>query len=177
MALLRAAWSQKTRSWPRVLSGWGLVFASLWGWRLTSGADKGVALGVVAGLLIALAFLAAAAINAPKRPGRPTRLRNHKQPPQLHPTAARLLPRRLWCALLIGPLAGLAALAISTAAFAALDGAGVQHTANITTVSFGFPMCWAGLAVAVGYQFNLWHKTLTVAAAALVPFGYLWIVA
>ncbi|MEM9530419.1 MAG: hypothetical protein AAGA23_05840 [Pseudomonadota bacterium] len=169
--LLQAAWRRQTRSWPLVAAGWGMLVLSLTGWSFSSGTDKGVALGVVAGIVIVLLFLAAAAARAKPRPAKPARQR--RAPPA---AASRWqLPRRVWIFLLAGPFAGLAALGLSTAAFVALQThLNLEHTANLTLVSFGFPLAWAGLAVAVGYQPALWRKTAAVLVPGLVSLAFLW---
>lgn len=152
-------------------AAWGLLLASLVGWSRSSGADKGVALGIVAGMVMVLTLLAVVAVRSEPRPEKPTRERS------VEPAAVSrwIIPRRVWIFLLTGPLAGLAALGLSTAAFVAFQKhLALEHTMNLTLVSFAFPTVWSALAVSVGYQVALWRKTVTVLAPGLGSLAFLW---
>ncbi len=81
--------------------------------------------------------------------------------------------RRVAAGLLLGPLAGLAALALSTAGFVALQRSGAEHTANLITAMFALPLLWAAIAVIAGAQSRLWRKSVIVIGAGLAPAAYL----
>lgn len=171
IGLLQAAWRLKVRSWPHVASGWSLIIGSLVLWSFTSGADKGAALGIVASVIIALLFLLVTAAGSTSRPERPIRERQ-AMPDKID---VQIFPRRVCTGLLIGPIAGLVALALSTAIFVGLQAVKVEHTMNLTMTSFAFPFIWAGLAVMAGYQTKLWRTTITIVGVGLLSLCYLWI--
>ena len=170
--MLQAGWRLRVRSWPHVVGGWSLIICSLVAWSFTSGADKGAALGIVTGMIIALSFLTIIAFKSAPRLERPTRKRKAIADNEV---GMRIIFRRIYASLLIGPIAGLVALAFSTAAFVGLQAVKVEHTINLTIVSFAFPFFWAGLSVIAGYQTKLWHNTITVIGVGLCSLACLWI--
>lgn len=167
--LLRAAWRLKKLNGPRLLSGWALIFASFVVWAQTTGTDKGTALGIVCITLVALAFLGSTALRASVRE---ERQRQERIAPSV--TLGWLaIAHRVFAGLLIGPLSGLSALALSAAAFVVFHDIGWEHTANLITAMFAFPLIWAGLAVVSGVDSFLWRKSLVVLGLGLAPLAYL----
>ena len=81
--------------------------------------------------------------------------------------------KRIAAGILLGPLAGLAALAIATAGFVALQKAGLEHTGNLVIAMFAFPLLWSALAVVAGANSHLWRKSAIVIGAGLAPLAYL----
>lgn len=167
--LLREAWQRKAKNKPRVLVGWSLIFGCIVLWGLTSGPDKGPALGIIVALVVVLCFLASQAFKAEVRPRResPNRI---VIPDKI---TARGYLSRIWTGLLIGPLAGLSALAICTAAFSVFQTLNVEHTLNLTLVSFGFPLLWGSLAVFAGYNTRGLAKTVAIFISGLAPLAYI----
>lgn len=171
IGVLRHAWRKPERHWPMILSGWGLLLVSMIIWSYITGADKGVALAFVTWVIVALLFLLNAASHSERRPARMLK----KQQQALTKPGLVLVAKRVFVALLMGPGLGLIAMAICTAAFTALASLGTEHTANLTIVSFSFPLVWAALAVMLGYQRELWLKTCSAVGLAGLAFGYLWV--
>lgn len=167
--LLQTAWRARNGNGLRLTLAWVLILTAFIVWSGTSGADKGVALGIVSLTLIALVFLGRAVLRASIREARP---KTHRAVPTEHvswPTVAR----RTFVGLLIGPVAGFSALAIASAGFVALHEAGAEYTANLVFAMFAFPLAWAGLAVIAGADKRLWRKSLVVLGLGLVPLAYL----
>jgi len=54
---------------------------------------------------------------------------------------------------------------------------GVEHTVNLTIVSFALPILWAGLGVIGGWGQSLLRKTATIVLAGVIPWAYLTAVA
>ena len=171
MWLLHAAWLSPGR-WGYVPGGWTLIVGAILAWSFTSGADKGAALGFIVIVLIALGFLLANALRSDIRPDRSA----HTQASSQGGDGGlywQTIMRRVWIGLLIGPLAGLASLSIATAAFVVLQATTLEHTANLTIVSFGLPLVWAALAVYIGYDTRLVRKSVAVLGGGLLPLAYL----
>lgn len=167
--LLQAAWHSKRSSLKHWCGGWALLLASTILWALTSGADKGAALGIIAVVLIALGFIGRNALRAGQRPARETSDRETER----QKTSVLTVLRRIWIGLLIGPLSGLAALALSTAAFAILKRMTVEHTINLTIVSFGFVLLWSCIAVFAGFEKRPLRAGAGVIGAGIAPLAYL----
>lgn len=171
--LLQAAWRLRPSHPLRVWSGWGLVLASITMWGMTSGADKGVALGIIAIVLLVLAELGRKALSSERREAKQGR----ERVAETKKITGLTLLRRVWVGLLIGPISGLAALAISTGLFALFKDLGLDHSINLTTVSFAFPLLWAGLSVFAGFERRILRKSLGVIAPGVLPLAYLFSVA
>lgn len=167
--LLQAAWRFRSLRPLRIFGGWFLVLVSITLWGMTSGADKGAALGIIAVILLAMAVLGREAFNAKSRDAKPVRARIT----EAEAFSARGLLRKIWVGLLIGPISGLAALAISTAMFAVLKGQGMEHSINLTIVSFAFTLLWSGLSVFAGLEPRLLRKTFGVIGLGVLPLAYL----
>ena len=163
---LQASCRAKVNAPRRVLAGWLAIFGSIMLWSMTSGADKGTAFGIVAGVLLVLAWLcfsalrsdfAGAAADKTERLG------------CLEPISGLTYVRRVWAACLMGPIAGFSSLAICTFAFTAFRALGLEHTLNLTLVSFGLPIIWAMLAVLGGYGRSVWRKSVALLLAGIIP--------
>ncbi|MEM1390653.1 MAG: hypothetical protein AAGG45_06190 [Pseudomonadota bacterium] len=167
--LLQAVWRSKHSKPLWLLSGWGLIIASTVMWAATSGADKGAALGIIAIIVLALAALLIQASKSERRVAkiRPQRIVDKEKTHWLK------VLRRIWVGFLIGPLAGLAALALCTAMFPLFRGFGMEHTINLTLVSFAFPFLWGGIAVFAGFETRLLRKSLGVIGLGILPLTYL----
>lgn len=153
----------------RLVGGWGLLCVSTVLWAMTSGADKGTALGITVVIVAVLMVLVRQAFSAGERELRPLNART-AEPETL--TSLKMV-RRIWVGLLIGPIGGLAALAVCVAGFAIFKHLEVEHTINLTVVSLAFPFVWAGLAVFSGFERRLLRKSVAVIGAGLLPFTYL----
>ena len=167
--LLQAAWRLRTANGWRLAGGWSAITLSVICWAVTSHPDKGSALGLVFLMIAALAALSWMYLKADRKPAREPAER------VTDPVATNLLEilRRIAAGLLLGPLAGLAALALSTAGFAILQKSGTEHTANLVTAMFAFPLLWSVIAVIAGANSKLWRKSAIVIGAALAPIAYL----
>jgi len=166
---LYRAWQRKTKNTVLVVAGWGLLLGGVIAWGYTSGPDKGPALGIVAAVLIALCFLSVQLFRAERRPMR-SKPKRVLEPVKL---TTRDYLSRIWTGVLIGPIAGLSALALCTASFSVFKSMNVEHTLNLTLVSFAFPLLWGGLAVFAGYSTKGLAKTATLLASGLVSLAYI----
>ncbi|MEM1193220.1 MAG: hypothetical protein AAGH42_07485 [Pseudomonadota bacterium] len=167
--VLQAAWKAHNGNGQRLALGWSLIFGSVIAWAFTSGADKGAALGIIAVILLVMsAFLLTALKTEKSAPRRitPRTITGEK-------VGIRTILSRVWAGLLIGPISGLASLSICTAAFAGFKMAGLEHTANLTIVSFSFPLLWACLGIFAGYETRMLVKSGTVLASGLVPLAFM----
>ena len=148
---------------------WLGIFISLMLWSVTSGADKGAALGIIAVILAVTPFIFAASLLTAPRQERP--ISNRSQAPVTKARTVYL--RNVWVGMLIGPLSGLAALAMSTLVFTGLRVFGVDHSMNLAVVSIAFPSFWAALAVFAGYEPRLLHKSAWVIGSGMLSGVYL----
>lgn len=167
--LLQAAWRLRTANGWRLAGGWSAITLSIVYWAATSHPDKGSALGLVVLMTSALAALSWRYLTADRKPARAAAERTAKP----LPAGPLEILRRVAAGLLLGPLAGLAALALSTAGFVALQRSGAEHTANLITAMFALPLLWAAIAVIAGAQSRLWRKSVIVIGAGLAPAAYL----
>ncbi|MGB2177777.1 MAG: hypothetical protein ACPH9E_07525 [Hyphomonas sp.] len=167
--LLQAAWRRWAGNGRHLAFGWGALFLSIILWASTSHPDKGSALGIVAIMLAALGTLAWLYMQAERKPARDPAERQAKA----ERTGLPEILSRVAAGILIGPLAGLASLALATAGFAALQKAGLEHTANLVIAMFAFPLLWSALAVIAGAHSRLWRKSAIVIGAGLAPLAYL----
>ncbi|MEM9572139.1 MAG: hypothetical protein AAF996_11775 [Pseudomonadota bacterium] len=167
--LLHAAWRARTANSLRLVGGWGLLCGATILWAMTSGADKGTALGITVVIAAVLVVLVRQALSADEREPRPLSART-AEPETL---TGLTIVRRIWVSLLIGPIGGIAALTVCVAGFAIFKQLGVEHTINLTVVSLAFPFVWAGLAVFSGFEPRLLRKSAAVIGTGLLPFTYL----
>ncbi|MEM9261944.1 MAG: hypothetical protein AAGA22_00040 [Pseudomonadota bacterium] len=172
-ALQTASRSRSDRHSLIVAAGWVAITSSLVIWAFTSGADKGVALGAIAVIIAAMGALLRVARSGPARKAKSLPKKAVSAPPEPASLTFWTGLRRIWVAALIGPVAGLAALAACAAGFAALRSAGMEHTANLTIVSFGFPIMWALFAFIAGFDRRLLRKTAIIFGGGLAPLSYL----
>ncbi|KCZ82811.1 hypothetical protein [Hyphomonas jannaschiana] len=167
--LLQVAWRRRAGNGRHLAFGWVALFLSVILWAATSHPDKGTALGIVAIMLAALGALAWIYVQAEQKPAR--------DPADRRARVARAgvpeILKRIAAGILLGPLAGLAALAIATAGFVALQKAGLEHTGNLVIAMFAFPLLWSALAVVAGANSRLWRKSAIVIGAGLAPLAYL----
>ncbi|MBK5911392.1 hypothetical protein CCR85_07780 [Rhodothalassium salexigens] len=174
LGLLYAAWARPARGrWP-VLAGWmaALVGAVLWG--LADGGDRGVAVGVVMFVALALAVLL---WRRRRGPVAAVRAGSAGRAAPTAPTGAGPagLGRRIGVGLLVGPGAGLAAVALVLALFGALDRAGAHVTAAIVAGYVVLPLLWAGLAVWALMAPGLARKAAVVAGPGALGAGLFWL--
>lgn len=175
--MLQAAWRSAQRSWPKILAGWGLVLASLCIWTYTSAVDKGVALGITAWVVVATLFLCAAAMKSPIRQARPVKKKEATVAVTgAHQITKREIFRHALTVLIIGPLAGLSAMAVSTLLLIVMQALKVEYTAGLATASIVFPLLWGGLAVALAYQRKLLTRLITIFSVGIGSLGFLLIV-
>ena len=78
--------------------------------------------------------------------------------------------------LIIGPLAGLSAMAVSTLLLIAMQVLSVEYTAGLAIASIAFPLLWGGLAVTLAYQGKLLTRVITVLSLGVGSLGFLLIV-
>ncbi len=172
--LLHTAWRFKQRNWFVVLAAWGLICASFYVWGLTTSSDKGVALGVTAWLLITLFLLLYRAMSSPKRKSKKTSATPKKRKDlSAKKVTLSTFARNTLTALLIGPLAGVAAMILSTLLLLVMQSLNVEYTANLAIASILFPVLWASLAVSLGYQQRLRSRLFTVAGVGLGSLAFL----
>ena len=167
MWMLHTAWRKKARHWPLLASGWAFIFLSLIIWWFTTNSDKGVALGLVAWVCIALIFILATALGSTRISAGPIKEKRRSK------AVNGILWQHVFSGVLIGPVAGLAALASATASFSLFHAKGMEHSLNLALATFLLPMLWAVLAVIIAYQQSLWHKSLTVLMVGLPSLAYL----
>lgn len=163
--VLYLAWQRPSRSQLLVVTGWCSTLLALFLWGISLGTDKGVALGVVVWVLLAIAFMLFAAYSSPTRD---SKARFKMQQKQSLPTASEW-SNGLFLTLMIGPISCLISIAISTALFVVFDLAEMEITGNLTIVFLLFPISWATLAVVLGYQEKLSSRLVTMTTALLVP--------
>ena len=167
---LRTAWRLRAQAngW-RISLGWLALLGALCLGYASSGTDKGVALALIAIMLIALLVLGRSYLSSEIRRSKPAnRIARH---PQTERSSHWL--SGLWTGMVMGPLSGLASLAINTALYDILAKAGADPTLNLTLVAFAFPLVWAGLAILSGYQVRLWRRTLPVLLSGGIPLLYI----
>ena len=167
--LLQAAWRLRTANGWRLAGGWSAITLSVICWAATSHPDKGSALGIVVIMIAAMAALSWIYVKADRKTAREAAARVT----ELAPTSPLEILRSVAAGILLGPLAGLAALALSTAGFVMLQKSGVEHTANLVMAMFAFPLFWAVIAVVAGAHSRLWRKGAIVIGSALAPIAYL----
>jgi hypothetical protein len=167
--LLQAAWRLRTANGWRLAGGWSAITLSVICWAATSHPDKGSALGIVVIMIAAMAALSWIYVKADRKTAREATARVTKPAP----TGPLEILRRIAAGILLGPLAGLAALAFSTAGFVVLRKSGVEHTTNLVTAMFAFPLLWAVIAVVASAHSRLWRKSAIVIGSAIAPFAYL----
>lgn len=173
ICLLQAAWRSRPSHPLRIGGGWAFILASIALWGATSGADKGAALGIIAVVLLVLVALSREALRSERREAKQSR----ERVAETEKITRLILLRRVWAGLLIGPISGLAALGICTAMFAVFKDLGVDHSINLTIVSFAFPLLWGGLSVFVGFEPRLLRKSLGVIGLGGLPLAYLFSIA
>lgn len=174
--VLQGAWRSARRQWHLVLAGWGLVLASFYVWSLTTVADKGIALGITAWMIVALLFLLRALLVSPVRAERRNNKMNEKRKNIVVRNVTKV--QAAWSVLtilIIGPLAGLAAMMLSTLLLLVMQALGVEYTANLAITSMLFPVFWAVLAVALAYQQRMFARLLTLMGVGLGSFLCLWV--
>ena len=164
--LLRSAWAQAPGRAVRVIGGWALLAVSLPVWAKAGGADRGVALGLIAIVLAALGFLAWSALASPARGGSPRKDGRAAAAPV--PLSWRRRLRTTGLVLLAGPVAGLSALVVTVSVFTVLNAQGAETTGNIVTAFFLFPLSWAGLTALSVIDPKLWRKWLVVVGAGTI---------
>jgi len=167
--LLWAATRQQGGYAVRLIGGWSLIVSAIVGWSMTSSVEKGAAMGIIAVVLAALALLAAIALQGPPRSGRSSTGRAM----EVQQVEFVGYGRRVLVGVLIGPIACLSAVAICTAAFLGFQNAGVEHTINLTIVSFALPVIWGLLSIWGGADPKLWRKSLTILGCGLLPLAYI----
>lgn len=168
--LRKKSQSPQSSMWPLAVA-WIAIFFSLTLWSLTSGIDKGAALGIIAVILAVIPFILATTLSTAPRQERSIPNRS----PAPVTKARTVYLRNVWIGVLIGPLSGLAALALSTLVFGRLQTLGLDHSMNLAVVSIAFPTLWAALAVFAGFEPRLLHKSAWVIGAGMLPVIYLFI--
>jgi hypothetical protein len=146
---LHLSWKRKERSWPLVASGWLLLAASIVSWAQSSGADKGIALGLVVAVLIALGFVGAAALSGPTKLRRAAPVRSLPASIQASVWHEGLRAGFAMVAMVLAAL--VVSIATCTALFTAARSAGVEHTANLTVSMFAFPLALAAFTTFLAY--------------------------
>ncbi|MEM7741403.1 MAG: hypothetical protein AAF225_11455 [Pseudomonadota bacterium] len=165
---LHHAWANRGMTRFSVAVGWSLIALSIFVWGQTSGVDRGTALGLV---MLVVTFCTAIAVRVMRSSTRSARDKAERSvPPQANKQLGRgEWARRVFVGFLIGPLAGLAGLSVTTVLYALLDAGGVEPGGNLVIAFFVFPLSWAILSVVNGYDQRLWRKTSITAAAGLLP--------
>ena len=173
--LLRRAWKAAGDRTLPLIGGWGLLLASLPVWAVFGGPDRGVAFGIIAALLCALAALGATMLTAPERnKARSSEERRTNRTAAAGPALSwpqRL--RKVGVFLLGGPVAGLSALALTTAIFTLNNMNGAEITGNATAAFFVFPLAWAALSAIAVTDPKLWRKSLSVIGAGAASAAFL----
>lgn len=167
---LQTAWRLRSQAngW-RISLGWLALTGALCLGFASSGTDKGVALSLIAIMLIALIWLGRSYLSSDIRRSKPkNRIMRHRTTASSSNWASRF-----WVGVLMGPLSGLASLAFNTALYDIFAKADVDPTLNLTVVAFAFPLVWAGLAVVCGYQARFWRRSLPVLLSGGLPLIYI----
>lgn len=168
--LLLIAWRAKERSKALLLVAWGLIFLSFYLWALLStAADKGVALGVTAWLVIALIYLVRQAFASPFR----VKTARSKSSPQSKKNQSSGVQRHqilgvVSMLLFLGPMAGLSAMILATLLFIAGLEFGAEYTAILAMATILYPILWAGLSVLLAYQRRALVRFFTVTGIGTV---------
>lgn len=166
--LLREAWQKRLKAQREALAGSLLVLFSLVAWAQTSGADKGVALGIIVVVIIGGLAVGMTALQVPKRTNREGRVvpQRVSEPPQGGPA---LWLRHIYNGVLLFLITGLAAVFLSAGLFLLLRWLGMEHGANLTLIAFLFSILWASLAVYAGSQPTMLRKSLAIWGLAIAP--------
>lgn len=167
---LRTAWRLRAQSngW-RILLGWLALLGALVLGYVSTGTDKGVALALIGIMMVALFFMTRSYLTSEGRRSKAVNPRNGR--PKTGSSSHWI--SGLWTAVVIGPLCGLASLALNTALYDLFARGGMDPTLNLTIVAFAFPLGWAGLAFLTAYQSRLWRRTLPVLIAGGLPLLYI----
>lgn len=153
VAALYASWQRKGSVRGLVATGWMFIAASILAWSRTSGIDEGPALGMVAIVLTGLLAVGFSAIRTPAKVRRAERVRIALDEDD-RPDAATGVGAKALSLIVITGLGLAASLAACGALFLVGRSAGFEHTGNLATAMFAFPLVWAGLATWVGYSAN-----------------------
>lgn len=174
--VLQTAWRSPHRKWHLVLAGWLIVLLSFYVWTFTTAADKGIALGITAWVVITLLFLLRAAMELPVRVERQNRTHKAKTKEVVASKVSKpQIALNILTVFMIGPLAGLVAMLMSTLLLILMQALRVEYTANLALASILFPVFWAGLAVVLGYQQRLPARLLTVTGIGFGSLLCLWL--
>lgn len=166
LAVLYAAWQRKARNWPLVLVGWALLAGSVASTAQVNGTEKGWALGILVAVLAGLIALGALALSAPVKTRRQVPARPAAGMAAQPDWRAKIAPAaRIAAIVLLGLPVSLAG---STALFMGSRAAGVEHTANLTTAMFAFPLIWASLSTMLAYSDSARTRTANVLGMAIV---------
>jgi len=166
-ALLFAASRRRGAGGLFVPLGWTAIVAALFCSSKTSGADRGVALGIIVVIAVVALFLLVMALRSPRRSSKP---RSGKAAaPSTVELGCRGWGRRIFVGVLLGPIAGIAALSLSAGVYVFFAKAGISPDNNLVAVFFVFPLAWAALSVFVGYDRHLLRKSLIVLGALVAP--------
>lgn len=163
--VLQTAWRAGTQNGIRLGIGWALLLVSTLVWTLTTSIEKGIALGTTAIVVMVLLFLLYRRHAEPPRGNRVGAARHAKPEAQCIATIAG----RTLSAVLLGPVAGLAALSLSTAGFVLGNTLGAEHTGNLVVAMFAFPLFWAALAALVAMDSKLWRRAAWIGSTGLAP--------
>lgn len=153
IAALYASWQRKGSVRGLAATGWLFIAASILAWSRTSGIDEGPALGIVSIALTGLLAVGYSAIRTPVKARRTARVRIALNEDD-RPDVATGVCAKVLSLLVITGLGLAASLTACGALFLVGRSAGFEHTGNLATAMFAFPLVWAGLATWVGYSAN-----------------------
>ncbi|MEM1052380.1 MAG: hypothetical protein AAGI28_09830 [Pseudomonadota bacterium] len=173
VSALYLSWRRKTRSWPLVLVGWGLIFGAVAAWAQTSGVDKGPALGIIIVILTAMIAIGIVALRTPVKKRREPRVRAAVKDAQASVWHEGLSTTVSILAIVFVGL--IASVSACTALFMGSQAAGMEQSANLTLTMFSFPLVWGALSTYIGYSESRSGRAFTLAgmitASAAVIFG------
>lgn len=161
VGLLWLTWEQDTAGVRRLIraAAWLLLAASLWPWAAANGSDRGVAMALLVMMLASAALVGGFGWRhyhqaRPQR--RRTREPREAQSPPLPDSRGRLA-RRVWIAVMAGPVAGLTAL------FAAVVinslGADWAPASRVSLALIAAPLIWTLLAIVTTCDFPLRYRS------------------
>ena len=152
------------RNWR--LIGWGLVVVSGWPWMLAGGADRGIAIGIIAFMLAGLCLVAVAAWQVSRQPRRQRNGNGNAANTENGGSSSRAASILVF--VLAGPVAGVISLLLTIDLHAALDALGVAAQNRLASELIVFPVAWTLLMMLACYPASLQRRTIAFSVLLLV---------
>jgi len=171
--LLRLSWRLSKQGTPNGLvrwSAWVAIIVAGAAWAVSSNPDWGIAVALCLFMLAGIAAMGWIAIRQPRRRAFEAGKNRHVTDENGRSDRPWLLGmRRVGIFLLAGPLAGVAALLLTTWIYGAtFEGDGGRTANQLFAALFTFPFLWAVLSLIATYDMSLLKRTGVVTASAVL---------